>query len=184
MEWLFQIIEKIVQSQLWRMVSSHFSLSSWSDWITLAFLLGGLLHGARHGLLRTLVKMAEALLIAYATFVYQQKVSHQLQATLSFIPNNALPAAGFIAIAFPLAFLVSFIDSRVAPWFQTSLKGPVRVIGGAMAGVVYGAFLWSFVFQLLLLLPLKAVQKVQNKNSVSGRFISHFAPEIIQKIKH
>ncbi|HLD50669.1 MAG TPA: CvpA family protein [bacterium] len=180
MEGLFQIIEKIMQSQLWRVVSGHFS---WVDWITLAFLLGGLLHGARHGLLRTLVKMAEAFLIVYATFSYQQKVSYQLRAVLPFISGNALPAAGFVALAFSLTFLVILIDSRAAQWFHTSLAGPVRVVGGAMAGIIFGAFLWSFLFQLLLLLPVKSLRESVNRTSFSGKFIKNFAPQIIHKIK-
>lgn len=180
MEWLSQAIEKIIQSQIWRFVVSHFS---WVDWVTLAFLAGGLLYGARHGLLRVLVLMAETLLIAFVTFLYDQKVSRQLHALLSFIPDNALPAVGFITVAFPLIFLVQLIDSRASQLFRTSLAGPVRVIGGGVAGFLYGAFLWSFVFQFLLLLPLKPFQKSASGASLSRPLIAKLAPEIYRKIK-
>lgn len=180
MEWLSQAIEKIIQSQLWRFVSSHFS---WLDWVTLAFLAGGLLYGARRGLLRTLVKIAEALLIAYVTFLYHQKVSRQLHAVLTFIPDNTLPAAGFAVVAITLVFLIHGIDSRAAQWFHASLAGPVKVIGGAGAGLLYGFFLWSFVFQFLLLLPPQFSRKIERGTSLSQPLIKTFAPGIYRKIK-
>ena len=180
MEWLSQVIEKIIQSQIWHFVSAHFS---WLDWITLFFLVGGLFYGARHGLLRTLVKIAETLLVVFLTFLYYKKVAHQLHVILSFIPDNALLAAGFAVVAFPLTFLIQLIDSRAAQWFRTSLAGPVRVIGGALAGLCYGLLLWSFIFQFLLLLPLKALQKNGSGTSLSQPWVENFAPQIYRKIK-
>ena len=180
MEWLSQAIEKIIQSQIWRFVTSHFS---WLDWITLVFLVWGLLCGARHGLLRTLVKIAETLLVAFVTFLYYQKVSRQLHAVLSFIPDKALPAAGFAAVAFLITFLIQLIDSRAAQWFRTSLAGPVRVIGGGAAGLFYGIFLWSFIFQFFLLLTPQFFQKSESGTSLSRPLIKSFAPDIYKKIK-
>ncbi len=62
MEWLAQCIDRIIQSQIWRFVSTHFY---WVDWLTLMFFLGGLAYGLQKGLLRTLVKTLEVFLIAY-----------------------------------------------------------------------------------------------------------------------
>ena len=181
MDWISQCINKIIQSQIWRFVSTHFY---WVDWITLFFLFWGILSGIRQGFLRTLVKAAEALLIAYLTFLYHEKVSLQMHTYLPFLSVKVLPAAGFIGIALPAALLILFLDSQMNRWFQTTLPAPVRSIGGAVTGFFYGIFLWSFLSQALLATPVKGVQKSYEKGiSISGPFIKTFAPQLYQKIK-
>ena len=181
MEWLAQGIDKIMQSQVWRFVSTHFY---WVDWLTLFCGLGGLIYGMREGFLRTLVKTAEVVFIAYVTFVYREFVSSQLHIYFSFLSPKLLPAGGFLVIALPLGIVVLLIDAQVRQIFHTTLAGPVRLIGGVVTGVFYGLFLWSFISQALILTPNRSLQKAYEKGiSISGPLIKDFAPRIYRKAK-
>ena len=181
MEWLSQVIESIVRSQVWRFVATHFF---WLDWITVALVLWGLVQGLKNGLVRMLVKSLELLLIAWVTLFYREPATSLLRSFLSFLPSVALPAAGFVIVALPLTAVIFLIDSRAVQLFHTNIPAPVRGIGGAAAGVFYGLFLWSFLSQAVLITPVRSVQKdYDNGISVSGRFIKDLAPGICRKIR-
>ena len=182
MEWLSQMIEQIVRSQIWRYVANRFG---WVDWVTLAFLFLGLIRGARHGFLRMLVKIAEVLLIAYVTFLYYMKTSDLLRIYVSFLPAKALPITTYAVIALPLAFLIHILDKKCSQWFSTNLSGAIKGIGGALAGMIYALFLWSFISQPLILTPIRHLAKSYEKGiSISGPTVSTLMPKLYQKIKH
>lgn len=181
MEWLAQCIDRIIQSQIWRFVATHFY---WVDWATLFFLFWGLVYGLRTGFLRTLVRVGEAFLVAYVTFLYHDKASVLLHTYLPFLSRKALPGMGFVVLALPLTLLVHVIDTQICQWFKTTLAPPVRMIGGAIAGIFYGIFLWSFLSQPLVATPIKALQKSYEPGiSISGAFVKNLAPDIYKKVK-
>ncbi len=180
MEWLSRFIEGILQSHLWHFVSTQFC---WVDWLTLGFALVGLIFGARQGLLRTLVQTAELMAIAYVTFFFHHSLAGQLRDYLPFISPKFLPITGFVMIALPSAILVLLIDAQGVKWFHTTSAPPIKILGGAVIGIFYGLFLWSFFSQPLILTPFRPLQKSYEEGiSISGSFIKELAPRIYQKV--
>ena len=181
MEWLSQCIEKILQSQLLQFVATHFQ---WVDWVTLFFGFVGFFYGISKGLLRVLVLILESLLIAFVTFNFYRVTSHWLQMFFPFIPVKLLPVFSFGFTALPLGIVTVLIDQRSSQWFHTTFPKPLKVLGGAVAGLFYGLFMWSFFSQLLLLAPAPRLAKIYDKgNSISGALIERLAPAIFKKAK-
>ncbi len=175
MEWLFEIIDKLVQSAIWKTVLSQFE---WVDWFTLALVIVGILYGAKRGLIREIVEILEMLLLLFIVYTFKEFLSGYLFTKVGLTKQLSEPVA-FLALTLPVWWVIHWIDHQFSKSFHTKLTGTIRVPGGMILGFAHILILWSFMSQIIIGIPIKSVQKVyQGKNSMTGPFVAQLAPTV------
>ena len=175
MEWLFDLIDKIVQSAIWH---NFLSRLEWVDWFTLAMILIGIIYGAKRGLIREIVEIFELLVLILVVFFVKGSLANYLFTKVGMAKQIAEPAA-FISVMLPTWWVIHWVDHLFSKSFHTKLSGAIKVPGGILLGVVHVLILWGLVSQVIFSIPIKSVQKVyQGKNSMSGPFLVEMTPTI------
>ncbi len=176
MDWLFGWIDKILQSYIWTSFLSRFE---WVDWFTVAFILVGLIYGAKQGLFRTLAEILELIIVILAVWAFYPQLAVQLGKLMHTRPTPWIKTAGFFMTAAVCFLAVRFVDSKISKLFHTKLAAPIKILGGALLGMVYAALFWSLLSQGLTLPQIPAINKVYEQgNSLTGKKIKDLAPKI------
>ncbi len=182
MEKIQQLFAKILDIVFWQTLISHFR---WVDWVTVGFIVIGLLYGMRKGLMREIVEILEMILILAVTFACQPMVVSFFKSYLSSVSEKSLAPIAFMVTALCAWFVVSVIDKYAQKWVHAKLAGFVKVAGGGALGVVHFFLIWSFVSQAILLMPIRGAHQIYDAgNSSTGTRVKSFAPAIYQAISN
>ena len=173
-DWIQDFVNKIFQIVFWKTLLSKIN---WIDWITVAFVLLGIVYGIRKGFLRMIAEILEFMVILYVTFFCQKPLADFLSNTASLLTPRAAEPVAFIVIALPIWFLIAVLDRHMQKWVHGKLTGIARGLGGAFLGGFYFILIWSFISQAVILYPYGGLSKLyKTGGSVTGTKIKALAP--------
>ena len=180
MEGFFSLIDKLLQSFIWKSVLSHFQ---WVDWFTIVFILVGIIYGAKTGFFRVLVEILEMFGIIFLVLRYQPPFYKYISRLFTSAPQNILRVGSFLLISIGLFVAMRIVDKRLSQLFHTKLANPFRNVGGAVLGIFYALLIWSFFSQALLLGGSLKIKKIyESGNSVSGYKVKILAPALYNTV--
>ena len=182
MEWFFDILDKIIQNRIWTIVFSHLQ---WVDWLTVIFLIIGIIYGVKQGFFRCVAVILETLIVLWVAFTFEKKFAGILGANLTFIKEGSTrPFAYFFLLVFS-GIPVMLMDGKLKSTFHTKLAGPIRNIGGIIFGAVFMMLLLSMVSKLFMLIPSTKLHKVYAEGgSKTGPVVLRIAPTVYQFMNH
>ncbi len=182
MDWISQWFERITQAVAWKSILSH---AQWIDWLVLIALVIGLIHGIRKGFMLVLGDTLQLIAVIILTLEFDAKVTTFLSTYAVFLPQAWIELAGFLIAAVFFWWGVDFISQFLAKIITAQTSSQLKVIGGAMSGVVYAFLLLSFLSAGLLLSPLELMKPVyENNASYTGYKLAQTAPKIHQLVTH
>ncbi len=177
MDAILSWFDKFFQAIFVKITMAHFQ---WVDWVTLVFVLVGIVYGARKGMMREIVEILEMTLITILVLIYQKPLASLFNIYLSFIHDSSIPAVSFILLAGGIWGLVIFIDGHIKKWLHAQLPVWLKIAGGALLGAVHFLIIWSFISQGILLLPVPKIRKSYDSgHSITGVLVRKLAPKML-----
>lgn len=195
MDFLFEWIHKLLSSYMWKTLVPEFR---WVDWAFFLFMGLGFFYGAKRGLMFVLGETLTLMfIVAFVMTFYVDPAVALAKASIKFqgahpgsifgkflrnIHPDTYKFALFVLISLMASFVGFWILGKLKKIFHSKIPGVIRVLGGALAGVVFFVVLWGFISQALILLPVNKIRFSYQKES--GAFIGHRViriPVMIQK---
>lgn len=168
----------LTQGMAWKSVLSHFQ---WVDWAAAVFVIVGLVKGIRNGLIGELGGILEISLISFVVFEYEEGLRRFIQGHVRAIPAETAGAVSFFILAMGAWLVVSWISKILKNLFHAEAVPSLRMIGGALFGVIRFVILFSFFSQFLLAFPYEKIKQSYDKGqSYSGETISKLAPKLYE----
>ena len=180
MDWFFQPLEHLMKTVIWKNILSHFQ---WGDWLTLGFAIAGFFYGLRKGFMRMMAEGLEILLTIYGVFRYYKKIAYFIQTHTS-LSGNISQAAGFIILSVLIWGLLMTVDSYLSKKFHTKVAGPVKYLGGALLGTAFILLIWSFVSQVIMMIPQENIRQYYYGGSYTGRRVAVIAPSVYRFLEN
>ena len=182
MDFVWNTLDKITQFFVAHALFAHFQ---WVDWVTVIFLIAGIMYGFKSGLMRELAEILETLAVIFIVFSFYKSLGDLLKTYLKFIPAANSNAIAFIFLMILVWMLILYLDKQLRKLFHTKLAGPIKAFGGAILGAVHVLLIWSLFSQALLLLPFPKVRKAYEKgNSRTGAYVKNIAIQAYQWMGH
>lgn len=173
MDWLTNWFHKLAQSFIWKSILSKIT---WVDWGTGFFVIAGIILGLKKGLLRMAALLLELLLVIFVTLTYFKHLAGLMVVLVPALPESWAAPVAYVTTGAGVWFLVALIDEAVGKWFHTQWKGPLKQIGGAVLGFIYGLMLWSLISQIFIIGPVPRLKKpYETGNSQTGAVVRQMA---------
>ncbi len=180
MEWFFDILDKIIQN---RVLASLFGNFQWVDWVTIAFVIIGLIYGIKQGFFRCLAVTFETCLVLWIVFALEKKFTAILVTNMTFMKETAIRPAAYLFLILLVSAGAMLLDGRIKNLFHTKLTGSIKYTGGAIFGVVLLLLMLSLISKFMMLLPIAALHKPYQKGgSKTGEIVLSVAPTVYKFI--
>jgi uncharacterized membrane protein required for colicin V production len=176
MDQTYELIDRVTRG----LIAKHLLASlTWIDWSVIAFIFIGLFYGMKKGLMREIAVVFEMFIVTYIVFQYYGPLADFLESRIPALSSVYAGAVVYVVILAALFFILRLVDSILQKWLKTTLVAPLRILGGAILGVVHFLILLSLLTQTVLLMPVQPVRKVFTPgNSYFGYQVSKLAPDI------
>ncbi|MBI3312954.1 MAG: CvpA family protein [Candidatus Omnitrophica bacterium] len=179
---IFGWFESFVQGFALQSILQHFQ---WVDWLTVGFALLGIVMGIRNGMMGELGGIIEISIVNFFVFEYRDWLKRFIMANVREIPVNVAEAVSFLVLAAAIWFVVSAIFGFLGKLFHAEVAPSLRMIGGAVLGVIRFLIVFSFFSQFILLLPFDKIKVSYYKGqSYTGEGISKIAPKLHEAISN
>lgn len=182
MDWFWNIFDSIIQNRI-----MHFLFGNlrFFDWITIAMAGIGLYYGLKQGLIRCFAVILETSLVFWVVMSFYKKIGAIfLQNIPALGEANAKPIA-YIVLLMLSGVLMLLLDERLKMIFHTKLAGPIKIFGGAVAGVFLLLLMLSMAVQTVIIWPaLNLNRSFMDGGSRTGPFVGKLAPNIYKTLSH
>lgn len=180
MEWFFNIIDAIVRNQV---IASLFRGFSWVDWVTILFVLIGLIYGLKQGFFRVVAVALESCFVLWIVFALERKFAAVLTANLAFLKEASVRPFAYLLLLIVVSIGAIVIDEKLRGTFHTKLASPLKYTGGAIMGILLLLLYWSLISKFLMLLPVSRLHKPYSEGgSKSGYYVLAMAPKVYKFI--
>lgn len=160
-------------------VLSSLAGAAWIDWIAVFGVFLGFIWGVKQGIMRMIVEIAELMLVIFLVMLVYKNLAGFLSNILgSGAYKVAEPIAFFLTTA--IVFLaVAFIDSFLKKLMHTEVVAPLRILGGAILGMIHSILLLGLLTQAVLTWPFWGTKKVfEPGNSKFGSALRVVVPVV------
>lgn len=176
MEQFFNWIDHVSQGIISKQLLMSFK---WIDWLAIGFMFFGVLGGMKKGLMRQAGLIAETCVVIYIVFQYYGTIASVMSEYVPKAVGIYLETVIYLLALILIYFIMLFVDGLLKKGIQTTLVGPVRVLGGAILGLFHSLMVLSLLCQAILLLPIRSVIKnFEPGHSYFGPTVAKLAPTI------
>jgi len=176
MDWIFNGINRLIQSAVWRSVLVH---AQWIDWLACLFVLAGLIYGIRKGFMSILGRILQLMVVVTLTLEFYGKLNALVKPYLGNIPPETAKPIAFVAAGIVFWLLVGLIAKYLAKIISAQTSSLLKILGGALGGAFYGFLLLSFISQALMASSFENFKKVYDeKASYTGFALARMAPKL------
>ncbi|MSR77328.1 MAG: CvpA family protein [Candidatus Omnitrophica bacterium] len=153
MEWVHGFIGLIN----WKLT---FSLFHSFDWFFLAFLVSGIIYGSKRGFLRSAVELAEFLLVIFAVVGNYSWLGFKLTHWIPMFQESVTKPAAYFLILATVWAAVMVIDQNLKQLIQAKTFPPLKIIGGAILGLIFFLLIFALISKGLSMMPQDSVSQL------------------------